>query len=80
VTRFATVVVDPVPVTDPGLTVQIPVAGNPLSTTLPVGEAHVLGWVIVPILGVAGVPGGEIITTSVEGRDIHPAPEVTLNL
>ena len=34
----------------------------------------------MPIAGVAGVPGGEIITTSVEGKDIHPASLVILNL
>ena len=57
--------------------VQVPVAGRPFSTTLPVAEAHEDGCVIAPILGVAGVPGGEIITTSVEGRDIHPASEIS---
>jgi hypothetical protein len=30
--------------------------------------------------GVAGVPGGDIITTSVEGRDIQPAALVMLKL
>ena len=70
----------PVPVIAPGLIVQVPVAGRPFSTTLPVTAAHEDGWVIVPILGAAGVPGGEIITTSVEGRDIHPAALVMLKL
>jgi hypothetical protein len=60
--------------------VHNPVAGRPFSTTLPVATAHDDGWVIVPILGAAGVPGGEIITTSVEGRDIHPAALVMLKL
>ena len=70
----------PVPDTDPGLIVQIPVAGNPLRVTLPVSAVHVDGWVIAPILGVAGVPGGEIITTSVEGREMQPALLVMLKL
>jgi hypothetical protein len=73
-------VVVPVPVTAPGLTVQVPVAGRPFSTTVPVVAVHEEGWVIMPIAGVAGVPGGEIITTSVEGKDIHPASLVILNL
>jgi hypothetical protein len=79
-TRFATIVVIPVPVIAPGLSVQFPVAGRPFSTTLPVAEAHEDGWVITPILGAAGVPGGDIITISVDGRDIHPASLVMLNL
>jgi hypothetical protein len=62
------------------LIVQVPVAGRPFSTTFPVTEVHEDGWVIMPITGVAGVPGGEIITTSVEGRDMHPAALVILNL
>lgn len=33
--------------------VHVPVAGSPLSTTLPVGTAQV-GWVLVPIIGAAG--------------------------
>ena len=64
----------------PGLIVQVPVAGSPLSTTLPVAIAHDDGWVIAPILGAAGVPGGEMITISVDGREIHPASLVMLKL
>jgi hypothetical protein len=78
--RFVIVVNVPVPVLDPGLIVQIPVSGRPFSTTLPVAEVHEDGWVIAPILGVAGVPGGEIIITSVVGREIHPASLVMLKL
>ena len=70
----------PVPVIDPGLIVQIPVEGSPFRITLPVGSVHEDGWVITPILGVAGVPGGEIITTAVEGREIQPASLVMLKL
>ena len=72
--------VEPVPVIAPGLIIQVPVAGRPFSTTLPVKAVHDDGWVIVPIAGAAGVPGGDIVTTSVEERDTHPAALVTLNL
>jgi hypothetical protein len=53
-----TVVLVPVPfvVIAPGLrvSVQVPVAGNPLRTTLPVETVQV-GWVIVPTTGTDGV-------------------------
>jgi hypothetical protein len=78
--RFEIIVVVPVPVIAPGLIVQVPVAGKPLKTTLPVPETHAVGCVIVPVSGAAGVPGGEIITMTVEGRETHPASLVTLNL
>jgi hypothetical protein len=77
--RLVTEVVVPVPVKPTGLIVQFPVRGRPFSTTVPVRDAQD-GCVTRPNLGVAGVPGGEIITTSVEGRDIHPAVVVTLKL
>jgi len=70
----------PVPVIAPGLTVHVPVAGRPFSTTLPIAAVQDDGWIIVPITGAAGVPGGDIIITSVDGRDIHPAALVTLKL
>jgi hypothetical protein len=58
--RFAIVFVVPEPavVTAPGkrVIVHVPVAGNPLRTTLPVGTAKV-GCVIVPIAGATGVSG-----------------------
>ena len=79
-TRLAIVVVVPVPVIPPGMIVQFPVAGRPLRTTLPVGEAHVEGCVIVPTIGAKGPAGTSFITISVEGRDIHPASLVTLKL
>lgn len=44
----------PVPVIDPGLIVQVPEAGRPFSITLPVGDVHEEGWVIVPAVGAAG--------------------------
>lgn len=74
------VVVVPVPATDPGLIVQVPVAGRPLNTTLPVGAAQEEGWVIVPTIGVESSPGGEIITTSVDGSEIQPDKIETVKL
>jgi len=79
-TRFATVVLVPVPVIFPGLIVQIPVEGKPFNTTLPVGDAHAEGWVTVPTIGAVGAGGGALIITSADGFDIHPAAEVTLKL
>jgi hypothetical protein len=60
------------------LIVQVPVSGSPLKTTLPVGAAHEEGWVIALTIGANGPPGASLITTSVEGRDIHPAEVVIL--
>lgn len=46
---------DPVYVMAPGVLVmvQLPVAGRPLNTTLPVGTVHV-GWVTAPVTGAVG--------------------------
>ena len=73
------VVVVPVPAIAPGLITHVPVAGSPLKSTLPVGAAHEEGCLIMPAIG-ASIPGASFITTSVEGRDIHPASLVMLNL
>jgi hypothetical protein len=70
-------VLAPVPAIDPGLIVQIPVAGRPFNTTLPVGEAHEAGWVIVPIIGAVGATGAALITTVADANDTHPASLVT---
>jgi hypothetical protein len=78
--RFAIVNVVPVPDIDPGLIVQIPVAGRPLSTTLPVVAIHEEGWVIVPIIGAVGAAGAGLITTLADSTEIHPASLVTLKL
>ena len=51
--------------------VQVPVAGNPLRTTLPVARAQV-GWVIVPSIGAVGVAGWTLITTLADAAEIHP--------
>jgi hypothetical protein len=70
--RFEMVALVPVPVIAPGLIVHVPVAGRPLSTTLPVVAAHEAGWVIVPTSGAVGAAGGSFMTTSADAFDIHP--------
>ena len=72
------VVVVPVPVTAPGLIVQLP-AGSPFNITLPVGTVQV-GWVIVPTAGAVGEAGTAFITTSIEAGEVHPAEVVTMKL
>ena len=52
--------------------VQVPVAGNPLSTTLPVDNVHV-GGVIAPTAGAAGIGGWAMITTLPEAGETQPA-------
>ena len=49
---------EPVVVVPPGdlVSVQVPVAGKPFKTTLPVAKVQV-GWVIVPTVGAVGVAG-----------------------
>ena len=60
--RPVNVAVAPVPVNvellvpSDAVTVQLPVAGNPLNATLAVATLQV-GWVIVPIDGAEGVDG-----------------------
>ena len=70
------VVVVPVPLIPPGLSVQLP-DGSPFKTTLPV-EAEQAGWVIVPIVGADGAPGAALITTSAEGAELHPEASVAI--
>ena len=70
----------PVPFIAPGLIVQVPVAGKPFNTTVPVGAAHKEGCVIVPAIGAVGAGGGGFMTTSADAFDIQPAAAVTLKL
>ena len=70
----------PVPAIAPGLIIQIPVAGRPFNTTLPVVAIHEEGWVIVPIMGGVGATGAGLITKLADSTDIHPASLVTLKL
>jgi hypothetical protein len=78
--RFAIVVVVPVPAIAPGLMVHVPVAGSPLRTTLPVGAAHEAGCVTVPIIGAVGATGAALMTTAADANDIHPASLVTVKV
>ena len=70
----------PVLVIPPGVRVrvQVPVAGRPFRTTLPVATAQV-GWVMVPITGAAGVAGCGSMTTLADATEVHPEiPSVTV--
>jgi hypothetical protein len=78
--RFAIVVLVPFPVIPPGLRVQVPVAGSPVITTLPVGAEHEEGCMIVPTIGAVGAEGETCIITSADAREIHPASLVTSKL
>jgi len=68
----------PVDVVPPGVLVrvQLPVAGSPFNTTLPVATAQV-GWVIVPTVGAVGEDGWAVITTLAEAGEIQPEEFVT---
>lgn len=72
---------EPEVVTAPGdiVTVQLPDEGRPLRGTVPVGTLQV-GWVIVPITGVEGVTGCELIVTLVDAAEIHPEELVTVKV
>jgi hypothetical protein len=73
--------VDPVPVevVPPGVLVKVhvPVAGKPLKTILPVGNAQV-GCVIVPTIGAVGVVGCVFITTFADADEVQPEALVTV--
>jgi len=72
---------EPVVVVPPGdlVNVQVPVAGNPDTTTLPVATLQV-GWVIVPIVGAVGVEAWVLIVTSADAGEIHPEALVTVKV
>jgi hypothetical protein len=69
----------PVVVVPPGvrINVQLPDAGKPLNTTLPVATAQV-GWVIVPTVGAVGDDGCAVMTTMAEAGEIQPEELVTV--
>jgi hypothetical protein len=69
----------PVVVVPPGVlvSVQLPVAGKPLNTTLPVASAQV-GWVMVPTVGAVGDDGWAVINTLAEAGDTQPEALVTV--
>jgi len=69
----------PVVVVPPGVlvNVQMPEAGKPFNTTLPVATAQV-GWVIVPLVGAVGDDGWTVITTLAEAGETQPEELVTV--
>ena len=69
----------PVVLVPPGdlVSVQVPVAGKPFKTTLPVASAQV-GWVMVPTVGAVGEDGWAVITTLAEAGEIQPEALVTV--
>jgi hypothetical protein len=66
-------------VVPPGVLVkiQVPVAGKPFNTTLPVATVQV-GWVIVPTVGAVGDDGWAVITTLDEAGETQPEELVTV--
>ena len=68
----------PLIITFPGVrvNVQVPVAGKPLNTIVPVGVVQV-GCVIVPTIGGEGGVT-EVITTLADASDVQPAAFVTV--
>ena len=74
------VVVEPIPAIEPGLIVHVPVAGNPLSTTLPVGAEHEEGCEVKPTIGADGASGAGLIITSIVASEVHPSSIVIVKL
>jgi hypothetical protein len=74
------VAIVPLPAIDPGLMTQVPVAGRPVRTTVPVGTAHDAGCVIVPTVGAGGAGGAGLIATSAVAMEVHPVSVVTVKL
>jgi len=70
----------PVVVTFPGFLVSVHVPdGNPFSFTEPVATEQV-GWVIVLIVGAAGIAGAAFTTTFPVAGEVQPAAFITLNV
>ena len=61
------------------VTVQFPVAGNPLKATLPVVVEHV-GCVITPTNGAFGVDGWVLIIAFTDATEEQPTELVTLKV
>ena len=57
--------------------VQVPEAGKPLKTTLPVATVQV-GWVMVPTVGAVGVDGCALMTTLPDTVEVQPDVLVTV--
>ena len=61
------------------VSVQLPEAGSPLRTTLPVERAQV-GCVMSPTTGAVGVAGCALITTFEDAAEIQPRALVTVKV
>jgi hypothetical protein len=66
-------------VVPPGIlvSVQVPEAGKPLKTALPVATVQV-GWVLVPTIGAVGVDGCALMTTLPDKGEVQPDVLVTV--
>jgi hypothetical protein len=71
----------PVMVEPPGVavTVQVPDAGSPLKSTLPVAVVQV-GWVMAPTAGAAGLSGDALIVALSDEAEVQPAALVTVKV
>ena len=83
VTKPLNVPVVPVPVMiePPGVavTVQVPDAGSPLRSTLPVAVVQV-GWVMAPTTGAAGLLGDALMVALSDEAEVQPAALVTVKV
>ena len=61
------------------VSVQVPVAGRPFMTTLPVGRSQV-GCVIAPGTGGVGIDGWVSKVTLCDGVELHPLALVTVKV
>ena len=61
----------------PGFSVQVPVAGKPLNTLLPVATSHV-GWVTDTSIGADGAAVTASMTKLADGAEVHPSALVTV--
>ena len=61
------------------VSVHVPEAGKPESTTLPVATEQV-GCVIAPTVGTEGVAGCALITTFADAAETQPEALVTVNV
>ena len=82
--KFENVAVVPLPVMIVllvvSVTVQVPVAGKPLKSTLPVAVEQV-GCVTFPVTGLPGVEGDTFIVAEDEdAKEVHPAEFVMVKL
>jgi hypothetical protein len=62
------------------LIVQVPVAGSPFKTTLPVGSVQDEGCIVEPTIGAEGASGAGFITTLAVGREVHPVALLIVKL